>query len=306
LDPPAVEKLYRALQEAKLRAPGTDCLAPIGAEAILGGLLKGIKAEFYTASTRPPAVYRGNPFQIEVGFAFGGQLGGAGEESSGSNGQGEPVQARVIRFANRVPLLYQQSACCTVKSVMDTKWNNYGLSQPRGSLPQAPLVILVHMASVWVPFTSESKEAIADYDEIRNQIKLGLAECGRRLGIYLRRKKKRSAYTQRRDVLHRYIDEVVESCRAMTTFNKDEFRRALIQLAESATLAADIEFDEHGKVIQRKGRGDMEMENTVVVGVGEPGAERAAEGQLELFDDQSDRPARARRKPKKQTRRRRS
>src|SRR5208282_1423750 len=136
-----------------------------------------IKAEFYTAETREPAVYRGNPFQIEAAVAFGGQL--VADDS-----------ARVIRFANRVPLLYQPSACCIVKSVIDTNWRNYGLSQPRNGLPEGPLVIFVHMASVWVPFTSESKEAIADYDEIRKEMKLALQECGRKLNTYIRRRQR--------------------------------------------------------------------------------------------------------------------
>ncbi|NOX59417.1 MAG: DNA topoisomerase VI subunit B [Planctomycetes bacterium] len=279
--PQSVEKLFNALQAAKLRAPSTNCLAPIGAEAILNGLLKGIKGEFYTASTRPPSVYRGNPFQIEVGMAYGGQLGSLndGEKSSSKNAK-PPPSARVIRFANRVPLLYQQGACCTFKSVVETKWNNYGLSQSRGTLPQAPLVILIHMASVWVPFTSESKEAIADYDEIRKEIRLGLAECSRRLGIYIRRKKKRSHYSQRRDVFHRYINEVVQACHSMTDFDKEVFRDQLHKLAVRATQAADMEFDDHGKIIAKRKNGDNEMDNTIVV---EEDGESPA-GQLELFN----------------------
>ena len=59
--------------------------------------------------------------------------------------------------------------------MLDTSWRNYGVAQSRGALPAGPMVIFVHMASVWVPFTSESKEAIADYDEIRKEIKLALA-----------------------------------------------------------------------------------------------------------------------------------
>src|SRR5690606_36922353 len=144
-------------------------------------------------TTRPPAVYRGNPFQMEVGLAFGGELGAdpklkeleeEPQEQAVKVRRGKPVlhretsgpSARVIRFANRVPLLYQQSACCVFKSVVDMDWRRYGLSQSSGALPAAPLVVMVHMASVWVPFTSESKEAIADYDEIRAEIKLGLQE----------------------------------------------------------------------------------------------------------------------------------
>jgi DNA topoisomerase-6 subunit B len=273
--PPVVEKLYQALQAAKLKAPSTDCLAPMGAGAILAGLLKGIKAEFYTASTRPPAVYRGNPFQIEVGLAYGGELGmdkhddrhDEGLDAAPGNGKDdEVVSSRVIRYANRVPLMYQQSSCCLFKSVVETKWNNYGLSQSSSALPRAPMVILIHMASVWVPFISEGKEAIADYDEIRKEVKLAVAECGRRLATLLKRKRTRADYSKRRDVFTRYIDEVVESVRALTTVNKEEFRKALVDLSKSYTTQADLEFDEHGKVIKKtKSGNDLGLEDTIVV-----------------------------------------
>ena len=173
-------------------APPTNCISPIGEKAILHGLYKQIKGEFYTAVTRPPAVYRGNPFVIEAGLAYGK---GPGQERRrrrrhprcrwprASRRDDDSELARVIRFANRVPLLYQQSACATFKAVLETAWRNYGVTQSRGALPAGPMVIFVHMASVWVPFTSESKEAIADYDEIRKEIKLALQECGRRLGV---------------------------------------------------------------------------------------------------------------------------
>lgn len=267
LTPQATERLYRTLQETKLKAPSTNCLAPMGAEAILGGLLKGIKAEFYTASTRPPSVYRGNPFQIEIGLAYGGQLGSDHRDGDGDEeDRGHRTQARVIRFANRVPLLYQQSSCCSFKAVVETKWNNYSLSQSNGALPQAPLVILIHMASVWVPFISEGKEAIADYDEIRKEIKLGISECGRRLGTLLRRKRKKATYTKRRDVFTRYINEVVEATRAITTINKEDFRRSLVQLSKQFTTQADMEFDEHGKIVKQQLLGNnLGLADTIVV-----------------------------------------
>jgi DNA topoisomerase-6 subunit B len=74
------------------------------------------------------------------------------------------------------------------------------------------MVIFVHMASVWVPFTSESKEAIADYDEIRKEIKLALQECGRRLGVFLRRRERAKSEVRRRNIFDLYIEEVVEAC----------------------------------------------------------------------------------------------
>jgi len=74
------------------------------------------------------------------------------------------------------------------------------------------MVIFVHMASVWVPFTSESKEAIADYDEIRKEITLAQRECGRRLGVFLRRRGRAQSEFRRRNIFELYIEEVAEAC----------------------------------------------------------------------------------------------
>src|SRR5256885_15681306 len=178
------ETLYKALQSTKIMAPPTNCLSPIGEKAILSGLYQQIKGDFYTAVSRPPAVYRGNPFVIETGLAYG-RGPQHGEErpekkavplAEGETQENDDELGRVIRYANRVPLLYQQSACVSYKAVLDTTWRNYGGAPSQGAVPSGPMVIFVHMASVWVPFTSESKEAIADYDEIRKEITLALRE----------------------------------------------------------------------------------------------------------------------------------
>ncbi|MCG3112120.1 MAG: DNA topoisomerase VI subunit B [Candidatus Manganitrophus sp. SB1] len=214
------EALYKAIQSTKIMAPPTNCLSPIGENAILAGLYKQIKGEFYTAVSRPPAVYRGNPFVIEAGLAYGKAPepeGKKAEEKKVPLAEGEDHEkdselARVIRYANRVPLLYQQSACATFKGVLETSWRNYGISQSKGALPAGPMVIFVHMASVWVPFTSESKEAIADYDEIRKEITLALRECGRRLGSFLKRRERAKTEFRRRNIFELYIEEVVDAC----------------------------------------------------------------------------------------------
>ena len=216
----AAEALYKAIQATKIMAPPSNCISPIGEKAILHGLYKQIKGEFYTAVTRPPAVYRGNPFAIEAGLAYGkgpDQAASAPDAPAVPLAEGEQREdddelARVIRYANRVPLLYQQSACATFKAAIETAWKNYGITQSRGALPAGPMVVFVHMASVWVPFTSESKEAIADYDEIRKEIKLALQECGRRLGVFLRRRERAKSEFRRRNIFDLYIEEVVEAC----------------------------------------------------------------------------------------------
>jgi DNA topoisomerase-6 subunit B len=216
----AAENLYKAIQSTKIMAPPTNCLSPIGERALLAGLYRQIKGEFYTAVTRPPAVYRGNPFVIEAGLAFG-RAPEPGEQAQpkkavplaeGEDDKDDHELARVIRYANRVPLLYQPSACAVTTAVLDTTWRNYGVAQSRGSLPAGPMVIFVHMASVWVPFTSESKEAIAEYDEIHKEITLALRECGRRLGAFLRRRERAHSEFRRRNIFELYIEEIVQSC----------------------------------------------------------------------------------------------
>ncbi|MBU0677168.1 MAG: DNA topoisomerase VI subunit B [Verrucomicrobia bacterium] len=191
------EALFKAVNSTKLMRPPTDCLSPIGEEQIIAGLKKEIEADFYTAVTRPPTVYRGNPFQIEVGVAYA---------KPGENPEliaDEPV--RVMRFANRVPLLYMAGACAMTKAVSGVNWKAYGMSQPKGSLPIGPLVVMVHMASVWVPFTSESKEAVAHYPEIVKELTFGLQECGRRLSVYLSKRKRLAEAERKRSYIEQYI-----------------------------------------------------------------------------------------------------
>jgi DNA topoisomerase-6 subunit B len=242
------EALYKAIQATKIMAPPSNCISPIGEKAILHGLYKQIKGEFYTAVTRPPSVYRGNPFVIEAGLAYGkgpGQAAAAPETPTVPLAEGEQRDddselARVIRYANRVPLLYQQAACATYKAALETAWRNYGIAQSRGALPAGPMVIFVHMASVWVPFTSESKEAIADYDEIRKDIKLALQECGRRLGMFLRRRERAKSEFRRRNIFELYIEEVVEACARLKggKLSKEKLKTQLEKIAAKRTGGA--------------------------------------------------------------------
>jgi DNA topoisomerase-6 subunit B len=215
--------LYRAIKKVPVTAPRTDCVVPIGEERLYEGMRKEIDADFYIVKTRPPAVYRGNPFQVEVGLAWG-QPGGADlevDEGGRIHKAAHPKReasatlvlhadepAHLLRFANRVPLLYQQDGCAITKAVMQTNWRSYGLQQPKGALPIAPMVILVHLASVWVPFTSEAKEAIATYPEIIKELKLGLQACARKLAEHLRQENRLKREYDKRTHIEKYLPHV--------------------------------------------------------------------------------------------------
>lgn len=239
--------LHRALQTTQISAPPTTCIAPIGEPTLLEGLRKELPADFYIVTTRPPSVYRGNPFVVEVGIAYG-RPGGAGLEvdeaghiqktKKNLRASAEPAavradnSARLLRFANRVPLLYQQSGCAITKSVIQTNWRAYGLRQAKGGLPNAPMAILVHIASVWVPYTSESKEAIASYPEILKEIKLGLQQCGRQLATRLRRETHLQQEFDKRAYIEKFLPHIADAMQHILKLEDDERDLAVKQLDE--------------------------------------------------------------------------
>ncbi len=217
-----IQKLIDGIAATKISAPPTNCLSPIGENLVMAGLASGVEADFYTSVTRPASVYRGNPFQIEVGIAYGGKL--PGDEL-----------ARVMRFANRVPLLYMASACAIHKAILTSNWRSYGLQQSRGALPTGPLVILVHMASVWVPFTSESKEAVAHYPEIIKEVKLALQEAGRQLHRFIRRREREKDAAKKQSYIQKYIPHIGDALQEILgigDLEKDEIISTLTETLE--------------------------------------------------------------------------
>ena len=169
-----VSRLLAALQSVRVPPPPTtQCLSPIGEQLLARGLSAEYRMDFVAARTRPSAVYGGHPFMVEAALGYGGRL---------------PVEgsAQLMRFANRVPRIYQQGACAATRCVAEVNWKAYGLSQ--SGLPQGPLLILVHVASTNVPFTSESKDAIASIPEIEREIMLALQDLGRDLRAFVSRR----------------------------------------------------------------------------------------------------------------------
>ena len=201
---------YRALLEAfqgertlnnkpvKLLNPPTNCLSPIEELLIKKGLSKTIDSRFVTTMTRAPTVTQGNPYQVEVGLIFGdGMLAD------------KPVE--VLRFANRVPLMYQQGGCLLTKAIESVDWRQYGLDQAGGrGVPKGPAAILVHLASTNVQFTSEAKEALADNNEVLDETRKALLEMGRGLRKHLEKKKKMAKTQEKFELVNDIIPAIAE------------------------------------------------------------------------------------------------
>ena len=164
--------------------------------------------------------------------------------------EGQTMQ--VLRYANRVPLQFQPAACAITQAVISNNWRAYGLSQSRGQIPVGPVTVMVHMASVWVPFTSESKEAIAAYPEIMKELRLGLQAVGRKLAMYLNRRNRVRQEGERREVFLRYLGEVATAVASIKDYgdrSRKELYGRLLQVAERKTAEADTQLDDRGKKI---------------------------------------------------------
>jgi DNA topoisomerase-6 subunit B len=216
---PHIEKLLEGIKKTKIISPSTDCIVPIGEALLEKGLRKEIPAEFYVSVSRKPDVYKGIPFVVEVALAYGGE-------------QQSDQSIRILRFANRVPLLYQQGSCASNKSIVQTNWRPYGLSQSQNSVPAGPLTVVVSLVSVWPPFTSEAKEAIAHYPEIIKEMKLALQEAGRKLGSYVNKKRRVADQQERINIFENYIPEVAESLSKLTGTSKEKLVEGLKKMLE--------------------------------------------------------------------------
>src|SRR5689334_357570 len=162
----------------------------------------------------------------------------------------ENQSMQVLRYANRVPLQFQPAACAVTQSVIGTNWRAYGLAQSRGQLPVGPVTVMVHVASVWVPFTSESKEAIASYPEIMKELRLGLQTVGRKLAVYLSRRKRVRQEGERREIFLRYLGEVARAVATIKDYgdrSRNDLYGRLVDVAKRKTAVADRQLNDRDK-----------------------------------------------------------
>jgi len=189
-----LKALLAAMQAVAVPAPlSTQCLSPIGEELIRRGLDKEFQMDFVAARTRPSSVFSGHSFVVEAAIGYGGKLPPEGN-------------AIILRFANRVPLMYQQGACAITSCISNVNWKLYNISQQ--GLPTGPILILVHVASTNVPFTSESKDAIASIPEIEKEIILALQDLGRDLKLFVSRRDKNKVAEDRARAVCAIIPEI--------------------------------------------------------------------------------------------------
>ena len=220
-------ELLEAMRSTDILAPPTDCLSPITADLVEAGLRKEFDADFYAAATRDAEVHGGDPFVVEAGVAYGGELEGG--------------NISLLRFANRVPLVYQRGACATTDVIKSIGWRNYGLDQPGGSgMPRGPAVVMIHVASTNVPFTSESKDALANIPAIENEIELAVREASRELKSYLNKRRSMQKRRKKQDVLGRILPEMANKLADVTENDRPDIDNALARIMNNVSVERDV------------------------------------------------------------------
>jgi len=279
-DPPKVSEivsdrdtasdLLDAMRATDIIAPPTDCLAPITDELIEEGLRKEFDADFYAASTRDASVHGGDPFIVEAGIAYGGEL----EEGS---------KAEVMRFANRVPLVYQRGACATTDVVKSINWRNYNLNQPGGSgIPTDAAVIMVHIASTNVPFTSESKDAVANIPELESEIELAIREAARELKSFLKKRRSMQQRRKKQDKLATILPEMAEKLSAVTGNDELNIDDSLARIMNNVLVERERDGDTVTLVVENNSDRSADLELTEIVAGSEPALENGDASVVEM------------------------
>ncbi|MFB6153205.1 MAG: DNA topoisomerase VI subunit B [Halodesulfurarchaeum sp.] len=258
-DRDAASDLLDAMLAVDIIAPPTDCLAPITESDVEAGLRKEYDAEFYTAATRDADVHGGDPFVVEAGIAYGGDIDAEGEVT-------------LMRFANRVPLVYQRGACAMTDVMTDINWRNYGLDQPGGSgMPGGPAVVMVHVASTNVPFTSESKDAVANVPAIEDEIELALREAGRDLKSHINRREERQQRRRKRNVLGEILPAMAEKVSDLVEEDDLDIEDSLARIMNNVLIQREVE-DGHARIrVENHGGTSADIEVTDIVSA-EPAA----------------------------------
>lgn len=228
--------IVNSFQKVKVLNPPTDCLSPIEDLLIKKGLSKAIDSRFASTATREPQVTQGNPFQVEVGLVFGGDLNAD-----------SPIE--ILRFANRVPLMYQQGGCLLTKALESVDWKRYGLEQPGGrGIPKGPAAVLVHLASTNVQFTSEAKEAVAANEEVLEEIRRALLEVGRGLKNHLKKSSQRKKAQEKFELINVILPEISKKSSQLLGREEPDLAPVITQIMNAVFCEEELGWDKERKL----------------------------------------------------------
>ncbi len=189
-------------------APDPSCLAPLGESPLKKGMERFFEPDFLEVVQRGASAYSGFPFVIEMGIAYGGKISSRG--------------MKVYRFANRIPLLYDEGSDVVLKVVNDTDWSRYKVKG------DPPLVIVSHICSTRVPYKTVGKENVADRPEIERELKLALLSLSRKLSSFMSKRGQAEAAIKRKNLYSKYIPLIAQFCTELAGKKKEPNYKKMI------------------------------------------------------------------------------
>jgi DNA topoisomerase VI subunit B len=212
------EKIVNGFKAVKWIAPDLDSLSTVGENQIKATITNILNPKFMSVVERKPRVFKGGiPFVVEAGIAYGGNAGKEGE--GGSKGV-------LIRFGNKVPMLFDGSICAITLATNGVDWKRYGIKD----FDAEPISVLVNVSSVYIPFSGVGKQAIAQEPEIIEEIKLAVMDCARGLQRYMSGERNLSMQSSRYNTIMRYVNQLSTNLNEITGVNKDEIEKNLKDL----------------------------------------------------------------------------
>lgn len=204
------KEVFAAIHKTELMAPSTKSVMIIGEEAFSKSIRRLGEVDFFSVVTRKPTICDFKPVAVEVAIA---RLKNLSKENT-EPGQEPPAQ--VLRFANRVPLQFDKSACAMVKSIETVNWRTYGIQQPKDSLPMGPYVIAVSLVSPFIKFKNASKETVDASDELVEEIRRALIQAGQRLSRHIRKESKEADLEEKLRHIEQFCPILVDGlCRIL-------------------------------------------------------------------------------------------
>jgi len=203
-------------------APDASCLSPLGEEIMQAGIMKELSPEFIAMSVRPPSAYSGFPFIVEVGLAYGGPVIQPG--------------VRLLRFANRIPLLYDEANDVAFKVINEEiDWKRYRIPQ------DAPVSIITHVCSTKVPYKTVGKEYLADRPELERELKNATREVIRKLSVFVSRKGSMEFAKKKMNIYGKYLPLIAKFCTELSSKKKVPDYKKLLGSIEVIEPGSDTE-----------------------------------------------------------------
>jgi DNA topoisomerase VI subunit B len=207
--------LFTALQNTTLKAPPTSSVLSIGEDSLSKSIKRLGKVDFFSVVSRSPTICDFKPVQIEVAIAR------LEERISESD-----APAQVLRFANRVPLQFDKSACAIVQAITSVNWRSYGLAQPKESLPLGPYIMAVSVVSPFIKFKNASKETIDASDELVEEIRRALMQAGQKLSRYIKAESKAAELEEKTRYIEQFGPILVDGLVRITHAKAEQKTRA--------------------------------------------------------------------------------